>query len=234
MNIFLLAPNGEGLYIPVNPPEIVIRRGKLYETVTLLNLGEVDFAHGAKVTEITFSSFFPAEYDPSYCQYAELPDPQEAMNKLTKWMGATHPVRLIITGTIINVLVNISAHDSNFQGGEPGDVYYDLTCRTWREVKVRKIDTQASAKATTKTVNKPATATKSVSTSKKTETRSRTDIKPIGKTYVVQPGDSLYKIAKIKYGDGSKFKVIHNANRKLIGPDPDKIKPGMKLVLPSA
>lgn len=227
MDIFLTSPEGESLRIPVNPGEITIRRGKLYETINLLNIGEVDFAHGAKVTEISFSSFFPAEYDPSYCQYAELPDPQEAMNLLTKWMISTKPVRLIITETIVNILANVSAHDSTFKGGEPGDVYYDLTCRAWRETKVRKIDATAPSKP-------GGNAAASKASNASSQTRSRADVKPVEKTYVVQPGDSLYKISKLKYGDGAKFSAIHAANKKLIGADPSKIKPGMKLVMPIA
>ncbi len=55
-------------------------------------------------------------------------------------------------------------------------------------------------------------------------------VKP--KTHTVQSGDTLIAIAKQYYSDGSKWKSIYNANRKLIGPDPAMIKPRMKLVLP--
>lgn len=53
-----------------------------------------------------------------------------------------------------------------------------------------------------------------------------------GKTYKVVSGDYLYKIAKAQYGDGSKWRKIYDANRKLIGCDPNLILPGQVLTIP--
>jgi nucleoid-associated protein YgaU len=217
MDFYLIDPAGPQLHLPVNPGEVTIRREKMIETVNILNLGEVDFPTGEKLKEISFSSFFPRDYDPSYCNYADLPDPQEAMNLLTAWTAGKKPVRLIITETIINTLVLVTAHASTFKGGEPGDVYYDLTCRTWREVKVR-----TSAEAATLMAAAVGTA----------QQRPRPDTKPVPKVYVVRPGDTLWKIAKLQLGSGSKYSVIYQANKAVIGPDPNKIVPGMRLVMP--
>ncbi|MFZ5688682.1 MAG: LysM peptidoglycan-binding domain-containing protein [Bacillota bacterium] len=216
MDIFLIDPAGAQLRLPVNPSEIQIRREKNFETVNILNIGEIDFPNGEKVKEITFSSFFPKEYDSSYCRYPDIPDPQEAMNQLTAWTMGSKPVRLLITDTPINVLVQISAHTSMFKGGEPGDIYYDLTCRTWREVKVRTTSEQF------KPVNSAGVAA-----------TPRPDLKPVPKVYVVKPGDSLYKIAKLQYGDASKLSAIYEANKSTIGPDKNLIRPGQKLVMPA-
>lgn len=54
-----------------------------------------------------------------------------------------------------------------------------------------------------------------------------------GTTYVVKSGDSLSKIAKHFYGDGSKWKKIHAANADKI-PNPDLIHPGLQLTIPDA
>ena len=51
------------------------------------------------------------------------------------------------------------------------------------------------------------------------------------KTYVVQSGDTLSKIAKEHYGDANKYMVIFDANRDQLS-DPDKIKPGQELIIP--
>jgi len=138
MDFFLIDPAGPQLQLPVNPiSDVIIKREKQYETVNIINIGEVDFASGEKIKEITFSSFFPKDYDESYCNYPDIPDPQEAMNQLTAWTVSEKPVRLIITDTNINVLVLLAVHNTTIKGGEPGDVYYELVCRTWREIKVR-------------------------------------------------------------------------------------------------
>jgi nucleoid-associated protein YgaU len=51
------------------------------------------------------------------------------------------------------------------------------------------------------------------------------------KTYTVQPGDTLSKIAKEKLGDANAYQGIFEANRDVLT-DPNKIKPGQVLKLP--
>jgi nucleoid-associated protein YgaU len=51
------------------------------------------------------------------------------------------------------------------------------------------------------------------------------------RTYTVQAGDTLSKISKQFYGNANEYMKIANANKDQV-PDPDKIKPGMKLNIP--
>ena len=53
------------------------------------------------------------------------------------------------------------------------------------------------------------------------------------RTYVVQKGDSLSKIAKEIYGNASDWRKIFDANRDRID-DPDLIQPGWTLTIPAA
>jgi nucleoid-associated protein YgaU len=48
---------------------------------------------------------------------------------------------------------------------------------------------------------------------------------------VVQPGNSLWRIARRVYGDGVRFTTIYDANREQIG-DPDLIFPGQVFAVP--
>lgn len=52
-----------------------------------------------------------------------------------------------------------------------------------------------------------------------------------GRTYTVQSGDSLWKVAEAMYGNGAKYTAIFEANRDLLD-DPDKIFPGQELRIP--
>jgi nucleoid-associated protein YgaU len=52
------------------------------------------------------------------------------------------------------------------------------------------------------------------------------------KTYTVKAGDTLSKIAKEHLGDANAYHKIFNANRDQLT-DPDKIKPGQVLKIPS-
>ncbi len=54
---------------------------------------------------------------------------------------------------------------------------------------------------------------------------------PVSNTYTVQPGDTLWKIAKQFYGDGNAYLKIFEANKGLLK-DPDHIYPGQELVIP--
>ena len=49
--------------------------------------------------------------------------------------------------------------------------------------------------------------------------------------YVIQKGDTLWKIAEKHYGDGNKYTAIVTANKEVIK-DADKIFPGQKIRLP--
>ena len=52
-------------------------------------------------------------------------------------------------------------------------------------------------------------------------------------THTVVSGESLWAIAKKYYGNGAKWSKIYEANKKVIGDNPDLIKPGMKLTIPA-
>ena len=56
---------------------------------------------------------------------------------------------------------------------------------------------------------------------------------PAGDTYTVKSGDSLSKIAKNHYGDAAKWHQIYDANKAVIGNNPDLIEVGQVLTLPS-
>ncbi|NQX66809.1 LysM peptidoglycan-binding domain-containing protein [Paenibacillus alba] len=210
MDFTLEDPSGLKLHFPVNPSEVNIRRDKSFETITIIRGGELDVPQGVKVKEIAFSSFFPADYDASYCKYKPLPNPQTAMNQLNTWMESQEPLRLIITETDVNVLVMLSAHNSSFRGGEPGDVYFDVTFRTWNDYKVRTLDERLGSSGG----------------------EARSDIKPVPPTYKVKSGDSLWAIAKMNLGSGGRWREIYEANRGIIGDNPDLIQPDQELVMP--
>ena len=55
-----------------------------------------------------------------------------------------------------------------------------------------------------------------------------------GETYVVQPGDTLSKIARKYYGQewATSWQRIFEANRDVIGDDPARLKVGMALEIP--
>ena len=209
----------QSLQIPVLPANITIKWERQTETVNILNLGEVDFTTGRKLQEISFNSFFPLEYTPAYCRYADIPDPAKAYETLDNWCAGKNadavpdkPVRLIIVGTSLNInmLVLINHLEMKDRGGSPGDLYYSISCRQWREIKVRTANEQRA-------------------------TNNRSNTKPIVKTILEKATtgeptrEFLYKLAKQYYGNGGNWTKLLELNKeKLQG---DLTKKAVSLVL---
>ena len=53
-----------------------------------------------------------------------------------------------------------------------------------------------------------------------------------GSNYTVQQGDTLSSIAQQAYGDGNKWQIIYDANKQVIGSDPNLLRPGEVLYIP--
>jgi nucleoid-associated protein YgaU len=51
--------------------------------------------------------------------------------------------------------------------------------------------------------------------------------------YTVRSGDTLSSIARARLGDERHWRLLYQANRRLIGPNPDAIAVGMELIIPS-
>src|SRR2546421_10469572 len=54
-----------------------------------------------------------------------------------------------------------------------------------------------------------------------------------GSNYTVQPGDTLSSIAQQAYGDANQWQKIYDANKQVIGNDPNLIRPGEVLSIPA-
>lgn len=206
-------------HFPVTPfDSLSIKKEKRFETVDIVNLGEFDIKkEGEKIREISFKTFLPFQYDASYCRYSELKNPIEVVSMLEKWVDQAEPLRLIITGFGYNGLVTISSFSNTQTAGREEDRDIEITFRTYRELKIEtlKKETKSNTKTDLKD-NRPNTQTKS-------------------KIYTVKASDTLYKIAKNLLGKGSRWPEIYNIpeNKKVIGKNPNIIKKGQKLVIPS-
>ncbi|TMC98723.1 MAG: LysM peptidoglycan-binding domain-containing protein, partial [Chloroflexi bacterium] len=53
-----------------------------------------------------------------------------------------------------------------------------------------------------------------------------------GSNYTVQAGDTLSSIAQRAYGDANQWQKIYDANKQVIGNDPNQIRPGEVLYIP--
>jgi nucleoid-associated protein YgaU len=215
----------ERLQLPVNPERISVATSRGYEDVEVTQLGEYTIIGNGKLREFSFSSFFPREYNPSYCEYVGFRPPWELVRMIERWMNTGRPIRFTLTGqiygddyfSIINEPVTIRSFNYYEEGGAPGDIYFDMTLKEYVFIEFRRLKQESSTSDTT-----------AVTVSTET-TRPDTSVKPT--EYTVVSGDSLFKIAARIYGDGDKWRDIYNANKDTIGPNPNLISVGTKLVI---
>ena len=203
------------LRLPVNPEVNEYESPFLYEDYEVEGLGEATTIKLRGLREFTISSFFPREYNPSYCEYSNFPSPQECLATLERWRDMRKPFRYIVTGAG-GVNLRVTIRDLSVRGekgGEPGDIYYTLRLKEYRDIEIKTVSTASS------TNNRPATVAAASSTTKST-------------TYTVKKGDSLWLIAKRHYGNGAQWRKIYDANKKVVGSNPNRIYPGQKLVIP--
>ncbi|EGO86271.1 LysM peptidoglycan-binding domain-containing protein [Clostridium botulinum C] len=202
-------------HFPVNPIDsLTINRSKKFETVDLINFGEVDFSSpcGKKIKEISFNTILPGRPD-SFCRYLDIHKAEDTIKKLEQWMEQKEPIRLVITRLNINELVIISELPEDIRAGESDDKYITLTFRVYREPKIESLPVISNGSKQVQLKN------------------NRPKRNSASGGYIVKPGDTLYKIAKSKLGKGSKWKIIYNKNKNVIGKNPNIVYPGMRLII---
>lgn len=227
LQFYLSYNNGaERLQLPVNPERISVNSSRGYEDIEVTQLGEYTVIGNAKLREFTFSSFFPHEYNPSYCEYSGFAPPWEMTRTIERWMNSGRPVRFTLTGqiygddytTIFNEEVTIRSFNYYESGGAVGDLYYEVELKEFRFVEFMRV-------ATLKT------AVDSVSYTVEAE---RPDSSDKLTSYTVVSGDSLWAIAARSdvYGSGDEWRKIYEANMDTVGPNPNLIYPGQELTIP--
>ncbi|MDQ0154907.1 LysM peptidoglycan-binding domain-containing protein [Robertmurraya andreesenii] len=206
----------ERLRLPVNPESINVSSPFGHSDINIAQLGEYAIVGERGLKEYSFTSFFPRDYNPVYCEYNGFPAPWTFVETLERWRDTRRPMRLTITGTPINEAVTIREFTyTPDKAGGPGDIYYELRFKEFRFIELPKSVTVSNASTQKQRPSSPASPPK---------------------TYTVVKGDSLWKIAAKPtiYGNGAKWPTIYNANKSVIGKNPNLIYPGQKLVIPNA
>jgi nucleoid-associated protein YgaU len=217
---FWLISGKTKLRLPVNPESYAYSSPFAYTETEVESLGEVTNIGRRGLKDFTITTFWPRDYNPAYCNYSGFRSPASFVAQIENWRNARTPIRYVVTGISgANHLVTIRDFDVEAEkAGAPGDVYFTLSLKEYRQPIVKIVDT-----------SKPKNGTSSTSKSRPASSKTAQV-----KKYTVKSGDSLWKIAARKdvYGDGNKWRKIYDANKKTIGKNPNKLKVGMKLVIP--
>lgn len=196
-----LTQGGTTLTFPVLPSSYQVSEGQNNTTVTINAIGEVNLLGKETLTTVSFSSFFPHDWE-----YGATMSPAEYVETLRR-MKRNGPATL----HLLDVLA-MHCTIENFEWSEEdatGDIYFNLSLK-----KYIYID-----------------ATGIVATKLEEAARATPDTPRNGKTYTVKAGDNLFTIARRQLGNAD-WEKIYEANKEVIGSNPNRIKPGMRLTLP--
>lgn len=217
--------------LPVNPEDITISGAVSNSTSDTVGQGQINDLGFPELKGLTVSSFFPKRYNNEL--YINTGGDFEGPDFYIKFFEdiktAREPFRLIITDIDINMLVSIENFEYTYQYGTD-DVDYSLELKEYKEHNIRVLKASRNGYTTVdSTIQKVASASV-------TNTNSNRSVeKPTLKTYTVVSGDSLWKIAQKLLGDGSRWREIYtyNNNKSIIGGNPNLIRPGQILSIPS-
>lgn len=222
--------NGYNFYLdkcllPVTPSKLTIKINNTNTTLNLMNDGEINILKKAGLTEIEFECDIPQVKYPYAVYPAGFRTARYFLDYFEHLKTSLKPFQFIVCRTLPNgkklFNTNIKVSLEDYQIKEDAKNGFDLTVK----IKLKQYRDYA-----TKTVNitlASSKATASVTTNRETNNA------PSAQTYTVVKGDCLWNIAKKFYGNGSKYTVIYDANRSVIGGNPNLIYPGQVLTIPA-
>jgi len=211
-----LIVGGREINIPVLPAKLNVSSPGKNERVTVLELGEVLLLRKKGLRILSWESFFPVSKAPY--TVGQIRDPVSIVQTIQKARDQKSPVRFLITGTDLdcNLRMGIDSFEYEERSGELGDLYYTIKLYEWKDISPKRIVLPEKKEEPAKT-QEPERPGKPEQTSK---------------TYTVKPGDCLWNIAKAIYGKGSDYTKIYNANKGVIGSNPNLIYAGQVFTIP--
>lgn len=211
-----LIVGGREINIPVLPAKLNVSSPGKNERVTVLELGEVLLLRKKGLRILSWESFFPVSKAPY--TVGQIRDPVSIVQAIQKARDQKTPVRFLITGTDLdcNLRMGIDSFEYEERSGELGDLYYTIKLYEWKDISPKRIVLPEKKEEPAKT-QEPERPGKPEQTSK---------------TYTVKPGDCLWNIAKAIYGKGSDYTKIYNANKGVIGSNPNLIYAGQVFTIP--
>ncbi len=211
--------------LPVTPSKLTIKINNANKTVTLINEGEINILKQAKLTDIEFECDIPQVKQPYAVYPSGFKDAGYFLDYFEELKISKKPFQFIVcrqtpsNKKFFNTNIKVALED--YKITEDAKQGYDLkvkvSLKQWRDYG-------------TKTVNIKITAAKPRAS---VESQRASKGSPATQTYTVVKGDCLWNIAKKFYGSGAKYTIIYNANKSIVGSNPNLIYPGQVLTIPA-
>lgn len=217
----------DGVQFPVTPEKITLKINGNNEVVTLINEGEANILKTAGLSDVDFELLLPNVKYPFASYEKEFLPAEYYLEKLEALKLGRKPFQYKVTRSFpkkkklfyTDMMVSLEDYTVTEDSKEGFDVTVKVKLKQYREfaTKTCKIDIS---------LPKPQAAMQN--------TRPDSSNAPSGGSYTVVKGDCLWNISKKYYGTGSKWQTIYQANRSVVGGNPNLIYPGQVLTIPAA
>jgi hypothetical protein len=204
----------EKFRFPMLPERINCQAGAIFQSYTLLSVGDIKLPFGDELTGFSWNGILPGEARQNDPYITEWQDPLGIQQLWSVYRHFKRKLRLMVTQTPINHDVYLQNYRVDYSGGY-GDYTYSISFLHAKDLKV--------------TVSGASTTDAPPLDNKPEQERSSP---PPSKTYTVVSGDTLWGIAQRFLGAGNRYPEIHATNRDVIGSNPNLIFPGQVFTIP--
>lgn len=206
---------GSYLLLPVVPETFDYSDGeKQAETVQIVNFGAVDIPTGVELDGLSWGAFFPARYDASYCSHPDILTPISYRNIFSSWKDGGTSLQIVCPAFGLNKTMYLKTFSWNPEGYE-GDIAYRVDFKEYKTITPKML-----------TVGEDAADPANKGAEERAASAGQND----AQSYTVQDGDTLSHIAK-KLGIAD-WRALYDANKDVIGSDPNLIYPGQVYKVP--
>lgn len=216
---------GTRIALPLPPEAVKCKAAGKFITYNIINVGEVKLPNGEKLTKFSWSGRLPGA-SMRHMRMVSASDwrsPKEIQSIFSSWRNSGKKLRLLVTGTTINH--NVYLDDYTVDNSKLDTVEYSISFSVAKDIIVYTT-TELNIKNTTKKTTTATTNDRAASSEAATSSPQKT-------TYTVKPGDCLWNIARKFLGNGSRYMEIYEANKAIIGSNPNLIYEGQIFTIPS-
>ena len=215
--------------LPIAPEKLQVKIDNANETVTLIDEGEINILKTPGLTDIEFECRIPQTKYPFASYKSGFQSASYFLDYFESLKADKKPFQFIVIRTMgsdktlfsTNIKVSLEDYKLTEQAKDGFDVMVKIKLKQYRDYG-------------TKTVNIKIAASKPTATVAKTRAAETSPAPSTNQSYTVKRGDCLWNIAKQFYGSGAKYTLIYNANKGVIGGNPNRIYPGQVLTIPPA
>ena len=215
--------------LPVTPSKLTIKINNANKTVTLINEGEINILKQAKLTDIDFECEIPQVKQPYAVYPSGFKTATYFLDYFEELKNSKKPFQFIVCRQTpngkkffnTNMKVTLEDYKITEEAKQGYDLKVKISLKQWRDYGTKTVNIKIAASKPKASVEPKRAAVTSPAPSS-------------SQTYTVVKGDCLWNIAKKFYGNGSKYTVIYNANKGVIGGNPNLIYPGQVLTIPAA